>query len=75
MAAAAFDTKIDRAFVGSAGRKADRRLRRLGCRMLVPAKSFHVTGTPGPLADGERERARQWGETVAATAAAALHKI
>ena len=29
--------------------KAYRRLRWLGCRMIVPAESFHVSGTPGPL--------------------------
>lgn len=75
IAAAAFDTKVDKPLTGSAGRKADRRLRRLGCRVLVPAESFHVGGTPGPLADGERERARRWGETVAAAAVTALHRI
>jgi hypothetical protein len=75
IAAAAFDTKVDKPFTGSAGRKADRRLRRLGCRVIVPAESFHVDGTPGPLADGEHERARRWGETVAAAAVAAMHRI
>ena len=75
IAAAAFDTKVDKPFTGSAGRKADRRLHRLGCRVLVPAESFHVGGTPGPLADGERERARRWGEAVAAAAVTALHRI
>ncbi len=68
IAAAAFDTRVDRPLVGSAARKAHKRLRRLGCRMLVPAESFAVTGTPGPLADGERERARQWGADVASAA-------
>jgi len=75
IAAAAFDTKVDKPLTGSAGRKANGRLRRLGCRVLVPAESFHVGGTPGPLADGERERARRWGETVAEAAVAALHRI
>jgi flavodoxin len=75
VAAAAFDTKVDKPFTGSAARKADRRLRRLGCRILLPAESFHVGGIPGPPADGERERARRWGESVAAAAVAALHRI
>jgi flavodoxin len=75
IAAAAFDTKVDKPLVGSAGQKADRRLRRLGCRVLVPAESFHVAGTPGPLVEGERERARRWGETVAAAIGAAVHRI
>ena len=73
--AAAFDTKVDKPLTGSAGRKADRRLRHLGCRMLVPVESFHVGSTPGPLADGERERARRWGEALAAAAVASLHRI
>ncbi|WP_422735363.1 flavodoxin family protein [Micromonospora sp. WMMD729] len=69
--AAVFDTRVDKRFSGSAARKAERRLRRLGCRMLVAAQSFHVVGTPGPLVDGERERARRWGEAVVAAAVAA----
>jgi hypothetical protein len=64
-AAAAFDTTIGKPLTGSAARKALRRLRRLGCRVVAPAESFHVTGTAGPLAEGERERARRWGETLA----------
>ena len=74
VAAAVFDTKVDRPLAGSAARKAERRLRRLGCRMLVPSESFHVVGTPGPLADGERERARRWGAAVAAAAVAATQR-
>lgn len=62
--AAAFDTKVDKPFAGSAARKAYRHLRRLGCRMVVPAENFRVTGTPGPLAAGEEERAERWGETI-----------
>ena len=64
--AAAFDTRVDKPLVGSAGRKAHRALRRLGCRMVAPAESFFVTGTPGPLADGEQQRARRWGQSLAA---------
>jgi flavodoxin len=65
--ATAFDTRVDKPLVGSAGRKAHRMLRRLGCRMVMPAESFFVTGTPGPLADGEQQRARRWGQAVAAS--------
>lgn len=65
MAAATFDTKVDKPFLpGSAARKAYRHLRRLGCRMVVPAESFRVTGTTGPLAAGEEKRAEQWGGTI-----------
>jgi hypothetical protein len=69
--AAAFDTRVDKPLVGSAARKAHRALRRLGCRMVVPAESFFVTGTPGPLTEGEQQRARRWGQFVAASVGAA----
>jgi flavorubredoxin len=60
VAAAAFDTRIDKAWAGSAARKAHRELRRLGCRTLLPAKNFAVTGTTGPLVDGEQQRSGRW---------------
>jgi hypothetical protein len=28
--------------------------------MVWPAQSFHVTGTAGPLVEGELSRARNW---------------
>ncbi|MGH2673123.1 MAG: flavodoxin family protein [Actinomycetota bacterium] len=68
VAAAAFDTRIDkpRWLVGSAARAAEKRLRRLGLRIVAPPQSFSVAGTPGPLLDGEAERARRWGLELAA---------
>jgi hypothetical protein len=69
VAAAAFDTKVNKPFVpGSAAQKAHRRLRRLGCRLVAPAETFRVTGTTGPLVTGEEERAERWAETVVVTA-------
>jgi hypothetical protein len=64
VAAAAFDTRFDkpRWLTGSAARAAEKRLCRLGFRIVVPSASFFVTGTKGPLSDGELERARRWGE-------------
>jgi hypothetical protein len=53
LAAAAFDTRVNKPLLpGSAAHKAHRRLRRLGCRMLAPAESFHVavTRTTGHVA-------------------------
>jgi len=65
--AAAFDTRIDKPRVpGSAARGAEKRLRRLGFRVVAAAQSFFVTGTKGPLVPGEVERARRWAEQVAA---------
>jgi Flavodoxin len=64
--AASFDTRIDRPRVrGSAARAAERRLRRLGFRVVVPAQSFWVTGTKGPLVPSEVERACRWAERIA----------
>jgi hypothetical protein len=60
--AASFDTRIASSRVpGSAARAAQKRLKRLGFRPAMPAESFYVSGTPGPLVDGELERARRWG--------------
>ena len=60
--AASFDTRIASPRVpGSAARAAQKRLKKFGFRPAMPAESFYVTGTPGPLVDGEFERARGWG--------------
>jgi hypothetical protein len=68
--AAAFDTRINKPRMpGSAAHGAEKRLRRLGFRVLVPAASFYVTDTSGPLVAGERERARRWGELLGSTMA------
>lgn len=64
--AATFDTRFDkpRWVTGSAARKAADRLRRIGYR-VVATESFFVSGTKGPLRDGEIERARTWGAQLA----------
>jgi hypothetical protein len=65
--AAAFDTRADRsaAMTGAASRGIARRLRRRGYDLVADPESFLVEDTEGPLADGELERARDWGRTVA----------
>jgi hypothetical protein len=69
---AAFDTRITRPRLpGSAAAAAEKRLQRLGFRVLGRSQSFFVEGTTGPLARGERERARRWGEELAMGLAAA----
>jgi hypothetical protein len=66
--AAAFDTRLDRsaAMTGAAARGIARRLRRRGYTLLVDPESFLVEDAEGPLAEGELERARDWGRTLAA---------
>jgi hypothetical protein len=65
LAVAAFDTRVARPQVpGSAARAMHRRLRHLGATPVVPARSFWVAGTRGPLEPDERERARAWGAEV-----------
>lgn len=60
-AIATFDTHVDKHVPGSAAKSAHRRLRQRGYHALVPAMSFYVSGTDGPLVEGEIERARAWG--------------
>lgn len=63
---ATFDTRIQRPWLpGSAARVALRRLRGMGLAALAREASFAVTGTAGPLAGGEEERARAWGRELA----------
>ena len=65
--AAAFDTRGDAraALTGSAARGIARRLRRRGCEVL-DTQSFLVADAEGPLEDGELDRAREWGGSLAA---------
>ena len=66
LAVATFDTKVSKPHLpGSAGRAAEKRLRRKGCRIIAPAEDFYVTGTRGPLNHGEQVRARSWGADLA----------
>jgi hypothetical protein len=69
--AAAFDTHIDKAVPGSAAAAVGRRLRRLGLRLLTPPRSFYVTDKQGPLAEGERQQAYDWGLQLATSHARA----
>ena len=64
---AAFDTRIDKAEIvsGSAGRGIARRLRRHGYLELLEHESFLLDGN-GPVSEFEAERARHWGQLLAA---------
>jgi flavodoxin len=66
--AAAFDTRIDKSptLTGTAARGIAKRLRRSGYEIVAGPESFFVEDSEGPLADGELERAREWGASLAA---------
>ena len=59
--AAAFDTRLDKLMAGSAAREIGHSLRNLGYQLVARPEGFSVVDFEGPLAGGERERARQWG--------------
>lgn len=64
--AAAFDTHVKTPKLpGRASKAAEKRLRHAGATMVAPAESFYVDGYEGPVLDGELERARAWGESLA----------
>ncbi len=50
---------------GSAARSIGRAFERKGARLVVTPESFFVTGSEGPLAEGEIERAGAWAAAVA----------
>ena len=66
---AAFETRVWWSPRGATG-DSERGLQGAGYRRLAKAGRFVVTGTYGPLKDGELERARQWGAELAAAMAA-----
>jgi hypothetical protein len=64
---AVFDTRVHKPtlLVGSAARGMARRLRQRGHVLVAEPESFFVEDTPGPLEDGELERAAAWGRMLA----------
>lgn len=65
---AVFDTRAARVRRSplAAGRTAVRLLRRRGFHLLLAPAAFLVENVPGPLCEGEEERAEEWGRTVGA---------
>jgi len=65
--AAVFDTRTNKPvlLVGSAARGIAKRLLRRGYTLAAEPESFFVHGTPGPLEEGELERASEWGRRLA----------
>lgn len=69
--AAAFDTRLPSRLAGGAARPIARRLRHLGYQLAAEPEGFVVTGSEGPLREGELARARAWGAALAAQPAPA----
>lgn len=67
--AAAFDTRMSHPkFVvklDHASKTEEKLLERHGAELAAPAEHFTVQDVQGPLADGEEERARRWGQALA----------
>ena len=65
---ATFDTRVERVrrLPGSAARKAAHVAHRSGYEGAAKPVSFYVVDTPGPLVDGELERAEAWGDQLGA---------
>jgi hypothetical protein len=72
-AAAAFDTRGGGhpmlAKIDHAARTEEKLLGKLGAEIVAPAEHFFVVDAKGPLVDGEEDRARRWGETLASLVA------
>ena len=79
---AAFDTRFTEAEIakvkilaffvrlfGYAAEPIADRLQKKGGELVVPPEPFYVSGTEGPLLDGELERAGAWAKQIAATLA------
>ena len=69
LSAAAFDTRMDHpklvTKLDHASKTEEKLLHRLGATLAAPAEHFHVVDAKGPLADGEEDRARLWGQAIA----------
>ena len=69
LSGAAFDTRMDHpkliTAMDHAARTEEKLLHRLGVTLAAPAEHFHVVDVKGPLAVGEEDRARQWGQAIA----------
>jgi hypothetical protein len=73
VAVATFSTRVAKPRVpGSAARAARKALRRSGYPVELAAEDFWVAGTPGPLLDGETDRARDWGAALGARMATSV---
>jgi hypothetical protein len=67
--AAAFDTRAAGhrllTKMDHAAQTEEKLLSRLGVQVSAPAEHFFVADTKGPLVEGEEDRARRWGQSLA----------
>jgi flavodoxin len=74
--AAAFDTVVTHpklvVKLNHATKAEEKLLRKLGASIAAPAEHFVVEDAKGPLAEGEEDRARAWGRSLAEVMAAAV---
>jgi hypothetical protein len=74
LSAAAFDTRMDHpkliTKLDHASKTEEKLLKAHGATLVAPAEHFRVVDAKGPLADGEEDRARQWGRALAEVVAA-----
>ena len=72
--AVAFDTRMDHpkliTKLDHASKTEEKLLRGLGATLAAPAEHFVVVDAKGPLADGEEDRARRWGQALGELVAA-----
>jgi flavorubredoxin len=61
----AFDTKVEHRFAGSAGKRIEKKLKKLGMKVIRPYASAIVVGREGPLKEGTEDTFRQIGEQIA----------
>jgi len=72
VAFATFDTRTVQKWVsifGYAAKRIHKQLEKLGGKSAAPPEGFFVTGTKGPLKDGEEERAAAWARGMTGAAA------
>ena len=61
----AFDTKVEHRFAGSAGKRIEKKLKKLGMKVVRPYASAIVAGREGPLQEGTEDMFRQIGKQIA----------
>lgn len=61
----AFDTKVRSRFAGSAPKRIEKELKRVGATVVIPHSSAAVKGREGPVEEGMEETFRQTAAEIA----------